>query len=346
MAAEGFTALAHEELSALVEAAPVALLAVDAHGRVRLINRAAAQLCGTGPEAALGRPLVEVAPALAEARAGAVQLAGASVVCDEASARGLRVLALRVVGEARPPALRPGRVLIADDNLVSRRVAAALLAKLGLTCEVVGDGREALARLEREPFDVVLMDCRMPVLDGLATTREIRSMAEPRRSQPIVALTSSGLREDRERCLAAGMNEVVLKPFALEAVVPVLARWLAAAPEVDEAALAELTAELGRDEVVGLVERLIGQVFGVLSELRAAEATGDLAAAGAAAHGLRGAAGTLGARGLAAGLLELERVCRWPAPTRLSAAVRGVEAASARAVAALRAWADRGAWTG
>lgn len=338
--------LAAGELFALVEAAPVALLAVDAEGRVRLVNRAAAALCAVSAAEALGRPLAAALPALAGARAGTVALGRTRVACEVAAVDGWRVLALRVVGEAGPPALRPGRVLIADDNLVSRRVAAALLEKLGLRCEVAGDGREALARLDDGPFDAALLDCRMPGLDGLATTREIRAMPEPRRSLPVIAMTGSATEEDRARCFEAGMDAVIAKPISLEVALPVLARWLAAPPDVDEAALGELAAELGLAEVVALVERLIGQVLATLSELRAAEAAGDLAAAGAAAHGLRGAADTLGARALAAALHELERVCRWPAPTRLAAARGGVEAAAGSATAALRAWAERGARTG
>lgn len=332
-------ALAPDELAAVVEAAPVALLAVDARGLVRLINRAAAALCGAD-RSALGRPLREVAPPLAGARAGAVTLGEVTVACDESTVRDLRVLALRVVGEA-PRTLWPGRVLVAEDNLVSQRITAALLHKLGLVCEVVGDGRAALERVEAGPWDVVLMDCRMPGLDGLATTRAIRAMPEPRRSLAVVATTSGSLQDERERCLAAGMDEIVAKPFTLQTIAPVLARWLAAQSDVDDAALAELSAELGRAEVAALIERLIGQVVETLSCLRVAEATVDLERAEAAAHALRGAAGTLGARRLAATLLELERVCRWPAPSRLTAAIDAVSAASVAAVDALRAWVRR-----
>ncbi len=336
---EGEEGLAPEELRALVDAAPAALLAVDAHGVVRLINRAAATLCGVD-RSALGRPLVEVAPALTGMKPGAVTLGGHVVACEESTVRGLRVLALRAIGEA-PLELRPGRVLVAEDNLVSQRVAAALLGKLGLSCEVVGDGRAVLERIERGPWDVVLMDCRMPGLDGLAATRAIRAMPEPRRSLAIVATTSGSAPDDRERCLEAGMDEVVTKPFGPQTIAHVLARWLAAAPDVDEAALAELTAELGCAEVTTLIDRLIGQVLETLSRLRAAEAAGDLERAEAAAHGLRGAAGTLGACRLAAALQELERVCRWPAPTRLSAAIDAVSATAVAAVDALRAWTRR-----
>lgn len=333
--------LAPDMLAAVVEAAPVGLLATDAAGRILLYNRAAAALCATPAASALGRPLAEVAPALATGAAGAVTLAGKRVTFEVASVGTGRVYTLRPVDarHAAPP-LRPARVLVADDNHVSRRVAAALLARLGLHCEVAGDGREALTKLADGPFALVLMACQMPGLDGFAATAEIRRRAEPVRSLPIVALTSSTLRDDHERCMQAGMDAVVTRPLTLDGLARALARWLGArqVEAIDVAALAELAAELGRAEVQELLESLLEQVRSTLSQLQSAEAAGDLAGAGAAAHALLGAAGSLGATGLAAALRELERVCRWPAPRRLAEAVRTVEAAAQIAEVALDEW--------
>lgn len=333
--------LAPDQLAAIVEAAPVGLLATDADGRIFLYNRAAAALCATPAGSALGRPLAEVAPALAAGAAGSVTLAGKRVVFEVASAGRGRVFTLRPIDARRDaPPLRPARVLVADDNHVSRRVAAALLARLGLHCEVAGDGREALARLADGPFALVLMACQMPGLDGFAATAEIRGRAEPVRSLPIVALTSSTLRDDHERCMQAGMDAVVTRPLTLDGLAQALARWLGArqVEAIDAAALVELVAELGRAEVEELLVSLLEQVRTTLSQLQSAEAAGDLAGAGAAAHALLGAAGSLGATGLAASLRELERVCRWPAPRRLAEAVRSVEAAAQITETALDLW--------
>lgn len=333
--------LAADVLAAVVEGAPVGLLATDAAGRIFLCNRVAATLCGVPAAAALGRPLAEAVPALVAGSAGPVTLAGRQVAVEVVTVGASRVWTLRAVDARRAgPTLRAARVLVADDNRVSRRVAAALLARLGLSCEVAADGREALARLGDGPFALVLMACQMPGLDGFAATAAIRGMTEPVRSLPIVALTSSALRDDHERCMQAGMDGVVTRPLTLDGLARTLARWLGARPveAIDAAALVELADELGRAEVQELLVSLLEQVRSTLSQLQAAEAAGDLAVAGAVAHALLGAAGSLGATGLAAALRELERVCRWPAPRRLSEAIRAVEAAAQIAETALGEW--------
>lgn len=104
-------------------------------------------------------------------------------------------------------------ILIADDNLVNLRLARSLLAKQGHSAVTVGSGREALAALEQQSFDLVLMDVQMPDMDGFETTKAIR--ARERTSQrhlPIVAMTAHAMSGDRERCLAAGMDSYVTKP--------------------------------------------------------------------------------------------------------------------------------------
>ncbi|MCB9915291.1 MAG: PAS domain-containing protein [Planctomycetes bacterium] len=114
------------------------------------------------------------------------------------------------------------RVLLVEDNPVNQRVATAALIKLGCTVEVVANGREALDYLEREPFDLVLMDCQMPVMNGYDATREARA----RRlcdATPIVAMTANTMDGDYERCIAAGMNGYLAKPFKRAELAEVLA---------------------------------------------------------------------------------------------------------------------------
>lgn len=126
--------------------------------------------------------------------------------------------------------LRPlsGRVLIADDNRVNRRVASQLVASLGLSVDVVEDGREAVQAVVSETFDLVLMDCHMPVMDGFEATRRILRQLGPE-SPPIIALSASAMAEDVQRCIQSGMVAHLAKPISKEALWRTLRRYL---PEV------------------------------------------------------------------------------------------------------------------
>jgi PAS domain S-box-containing protein len=123
------------------------------------------------------------------------------------------------------PALRRGRVLLAEDNLVNQRVAQRMLEKLGFAVSVVVDGREAVAVATGVAWDAILMDCQMPVLDGFAATAAIRAAENGSRRTPIIALTAEALAGDRERCLQAGMDDYISKPVRIEQLVLTLDRW-------------------------------------------------------------------------------------------------------------------------
>ncbi len=122
-----------------------------------------------------------------------------------------------------------GHILVVEDNLVNQRVAQGVLKKLGLTVEIAANGAEALTILETEPFDLVLMDVQMPVMDGLKATRRIRELERNTQlRRPIIAMTAGAMDEDRDQCLAAGMDAVLTKPINIQAVVDVLKRYLPA----------------------------------------------------------------------------------------------------------------------
>ena len=131
-------------------------------------------------------------------------------------------LRLSRVEAEHTPALRPDpvglRVLVADDNEVNRLVATRMLQKLGHATETAADGAEAVARIEgaHPAFDLVLMDCQMPVMDGYAAARAIRRLDGPVRDMPILAATGNAMRGDWERCIAAGMSGYISKPITLE----------------------------------------------------------------------------------------------------------------------------------
>ncbi|NCC52756.1 MAG: response regulator [Spartobacteria bacterium] len=117
----------------------------------------------------------------------------------------------RATGENDAGAEITGRVLLVEDNEINRKVATALLEKMGLEVAAAGNGREALDILEREDFDVILMDMNMPVMDGLETTRQVRTSGDS--STPVIALTANAVDVDREKCFEAGMTAIVTKPI-------------------------------------------------------------------------------------------------------------------------------------
>jgi two-component system, sensor histidine kinase and response regulator len=238
------------------------------------------------------------------------------------------------------PALR---VLLVEDNRLNQEVAAGLLAEVGLRAAIAGDGREALEALQGRPFDLVLMDVQMPVMDGLSATRRIRSDAALR-SLPVVAMTASALASDRAACLAAGMNDVVTKPIDPAALWRSLATWLPAVPEPraraaeapDAAAppravdamlrrdapalprgVAGLDVDRGLRFTRGRPDLYLRLLRGFLDDqrdlpqrLRHALAAGDLATVGRLSHTLRGLASGLGAGPLAAAGEALEGAAR------------------------------------
>jgi two-component system, sensor histidine kinase and response regulator len=118
------------------------------------------------------------------------------------------------------------RVLVVEDAVINQLAATSMLAELGYTADVAADGHAGLAALESTNYDVVLMDCQMPRLDGFQTTAEIRRREDPRHRTPIVAMTASAMLGDRERCLAAGMDDYLSKPVRLAELEVVLKRWL------------------------------------------------------------------------------------------------------------------------
>ena len=129
------------------------------------------------------------------------------------------------------PMVAPGpfsaRVLVVEDNEVNLRVVTRMLAVRGCETEIACNGREALTRLEQAHFDLVLMDCQMPVMDGRTATREFRKREAPGTHTLVVALTADAMPGDREQCLAAGMDDYVAKPLAPEELDAMLRRWLA-----------------------------------------------------------------------------------------------------------------------
>jgi CheY-like chemotaxis protein len=120
------------------------------------------------------------------------------------------------------------RILLVEDNITNQQVAIGILRKFGLRVDAVANGAEALEALAGLPYDLVLMDVQMPVMDGLEAARQIRGpgSAVPDHQVPIIAMTAHAMQGDRERCLAAGMNGYLTKPIAPQALAEALSSWL------------------------------------------------------------------------------------------------------------------------
>jgi CheY-like chemotaxis protein len=139
-------------------------------------------------------------------------------------------LTIAPVGEAAElspsvPTLLRGRVLLVEDNPVNALVAEASLRRLGLEVESVADGEGAVARATSDPFDLILMDCQMPEMDGFAATEAIRRLGGTAGATPIIALTANAMAGDRERCTAVGMDDYLAKPVKFATLERLIAHW-------------------------------------------------------------------------------------------------------------------------
>jgi CheY-like chemotaxis protein len=126
-------------------------------------------------------------------------------------------------------ALRP-RVLVAENNPVSQKVAVQMLEKLGCRVDVVNGGAEAVQAIANTPYHLVLMECQLPGMDGIDAARRVRGTEGHKVSPPILALTGDAGEQERDACLAAGMNDFVAKPLRLGTLREKLAQWIEAAP--------------------------------------------------------------------------------------------------------------------
>jgi two-component system sensor histidine kinase/response regulator len=235
-------------------------------------------------------------------------------------------------GEVAAPYVRPLRILLAEDNVVNQRLALQQLRKLGHAAEAVADGNEVLAAIRQVPYDVLLLDCQMPELDGYQTARLLRQQEaqasdmgyDDRPPLHIIAMTAHALEGDREKCLAAGMDDYVSKPVRLADLQAALGRSPAAGrvvtptppAVVDKRADMDLTAIISMgglrvpgepDPVRELIELFLSDSKNQLSKIRAAGSGKDFAGLRNAAHTLKGSSSNLGAKRLSLLCLQLEQ---------------------------------------
>jgi CheY-like chemotaxis protein len=276
---------------------------------------------------------------------------------------------MKIVGEERaalaPAASRPapaslaGRVLVVEDNDVNREVAVRFLEKLGYRSDVAVDGREAVAACGRVVYDAVLMDCQMPEMDGFEATALIRNADGDSRRVPIIAMTASALEGDRDRCLAAGMDDYLSKPVTPEALDGVLGRWVrrgagpvttpedggwpsaspTAAPAASEDGLVGYLRSFVEQTSPGIVRELLDGFLRTaprhLAALADAGGRGDATGLQRAAHALRGMSGQVGVRRVSELAGRIEGLVREGTTTDLGGLLDALRAEFDRARAVL-----------
>jgi CheY-like chemotaxis protein/HPt (histidine-containing phosphotransfer) domain-containing protein len=216
-----------------------------------------------------------------------------------------------------------GRILVVEDNEVNQRVAAAQLRELGFDAEIVGSGNAALEAVRKTRFDLILMDCQMPDMDGYEVTANIRRMEKPMERIPIVAMTAHALQGDRERCITAGMDDYLTKPVSEQELTSALARWISRRPSRDEDVLDSvriqyLTRLAANDPsfLEEMVRVFKGDAPAKLGALRTAIQDGNTEAIARAAHALKSASGNVGAKRLYTVCANIEKSANEGSPPR------------------------------
>ncbi|PPS41426.1 PAS domain S-box protein [Chroococcidiopsis sp. TS-821] len=207
------------------------------------------------------------------------------------------------------------KILLAEDNLVNQKVALKQLQSLGYTADVAANGQEVLELLEKIPYDLILMDCQMPILDGIAATLEIRRWEKSRlasQRQPIIiAMTANAMQEDRQKCLDVGMNDYLSKPVIKEKLATVLERWNCHLKSIETEQIETIArddsleslinwqqlyqlSEGSKEFEIELLQMFVEDTQARLEILKAAIANADLQKIEQQAHHLKGASANVG----------------------------------------------------
>jgi len=211
----------------------------------------------------------------------------------------------------------PLRILLAEDNAVNQKLALRLLSQMGYRADIAGNGLEAIEALERQPYDVILMDVQMPEMDGLEATRQICRRWSVGQRPRIIAMTANAMQGDREMCLDAGMDDYLSKPIRVSELVAALAQspTLSVGGEIvtenaviDPAVFDELVASTGSDAdfIRELIDTYLSDAPVLFEQMRTALAGGDAETFRRAAHSLKSNSASLGALTLSAQAKELE----------------------------------------
>jgi CheY-like chemotaxis protein/HPt (histidine-containing phosphotransfer) domain-containing protein/anti-sigma regulatory factor (Ser/Thr protein kinase) len=247
-------------------------------------------------------------------------------------------------------------ILVVEDHDTNRRLVMFMLESLGYRAEFVGNGLEAIQAWERYPYDVILMDCQMPEMDGFEATREIRRREAAHGSRPrvrIIALTANALIGDRERCLAAGMDGYISKPFSSQDLqralstgspkamgTPILEAAATSPAELDRDRLARLSAELGPENVNALLGEFIRDLPGLADQFQKLGRDGDYKTLARQAHSLQGIALSFGLSALFEHCQTLEEAAVAPDASRVTDTLADLSKLISKSERVLSDWLD------
>ncbi|MBC7905382.1 MAG: response regulator [Rhodospirillaceae bacterium] len=306
----------------VVTALPDSITSLRQPGDVLLVGARLARTAALALSAAHGLPTIISSPAgtLPQQAAGGDTLTLAEPVAEAALAAALDWSARSMEARKTPPCAPapmprrtdPGhcgvslRILVVEDNPVNQRVAVGMLARQRHVVVTADNGAEGIERLQAEPFDLVLMDRHMPVMDGLEAVRTLRALPPPLCDLPVVALTAAASQAEIRECLDAGMNDFVPKPFSPEQLVEVIDRMMAQQAgrdgDLDPTVLATLRDVLGDETVAEIVAEYGRTAKSLLNDITAATTMRDGKALAYAAHSLKSSSAMLG-------LVAMDHMC-------------------------------------
>jgi len=228
-----------------------------------------------------------------------------------------------------PTAQLTGKILFVDDNIVNQQIGKAMLDKFGLNYEIVVNGKQALEARKTRPFDLIFMDCQMPIMDGFEATRQIRLFEKKSNkvNMPIIALTANAMQGDKEACIDAGMDGYLSKPYSIETLSKVLSQWLPDNPiskvnspknepkkvlenDLIDTAKFEETKNMMGDDLHLIIDAFIQSGESNINELKTQTKMNDTTQFANAAHALKGSCGVLGVQKLFELCKEAEEKCR------------------------------------
>jgi two-component system sensor histidine kinase/response regulator len=229
----------------------------------------------------------------------------------------------------------PARVLVVDDSSTNQKVSRLMLQNLGCAVDLSSNGSDAVEKVAARAYDVVFMDCEMPGMDGYTATAEIRRRQNGHGRVPIIAMTAKAIQGDRERCLAAGMDDYIPKPVRIEDLHAILAQWAINCPQLPSSAeattanssagakagyltLDPATTERLRKLAAATDPAILNDIYNAflttsvdyISSICQSIRTGDAAGLFSAAHALKGASANIGAQMLSELSLRLEEFGR------------------------------------